>query len=140
MTEEFEPNIVAFCCWWCGYGVADLAGDSKIEYPSNVKIVRVPCSGRVDSLLILHTFQSDADGVIVVGCQKENCHYVTGSEKMEQQIKKLKQVFDIIGLNGNRVETCFTSAAMAHEFAATVSEFTEKVRKIGPNPLRRFKL
>jgi len=109
-----------------------------MEYPSNAKIVRVPCSGRIDPLLVLHAFRNDADGVIVVSCRKENCHHVTGSERMRQQIKKLKRALDIIGLDGNRVDTCFVSSAMAFEFVATVSEFTEKVRRIGPNPLRRF--
>jgi coenzyme F420-reducing hydrogenase delta subunit len=138
MEKGFEPEIIAFCCSWCGYGAADLAGDSRIEYPSNVKIVRVPCSGRVDSLLILQTFRDEADGVIVVGCQKDCCHNVTGSRRAEQRVKKLKKALDNVGLNGKRVETCFLSAAMAHELAAKLSEFTESVRKLGPSPLRRL--
>jgi len=134
--EAFEPVIVAFCCWWCSYGAADLAGTSKLDYPTNVRIVRVPCSGRVGPMHVLHAFQRGADGVIVAGCLKEQCHYVDGNLRSEKRVLILKRILEDLGLSEKRLEMIFVSAAMAPEFVRLVTDFSNQVRELGPSPLR----
>jgi coenzyme F420-reducing hydrogenase delta subunit len=136
--DEFEPSIVAFCCWWCAYGAADLAGMSKMDYPTNVRIVRVPCTGRVDVLHILKAFKEGADGVIVAGCLKDGgCHYVDGNMKAERRVSGLKRSLEAIGLGDQRLEMYFMSAGMPEKFVQSVTQFTETIRKLGPSPLGR---
>lgn len=137
MSEEFKPVIIAFCCWWCGYGAADLAGLSKMDYPVNVRIIRVPCSGRVDPLHILDAFSKGADGVMVVGCLKDGgCHYIDGNMKAEKRILKLKKQLDSIGFGGDRLEMYFMSAGEPDKFVKAAREFYERIKGLGPNPLR----
>ena len=131
----FEPKIVAFCCNWCSYAAADLAGVSRMQYPSNVRIIRVPCSGKVDIMYVLKAFELGADGVFVAGCLPDQCHYLTGNFYARDRIEKLKKDLEAVGLGG-RLDMYFISAAMAKEFANTCNEFTERIRKLGPSPLR----
>lgn len=136
--KEFEPAIVAFCCWWCAYGAADLAGTSKLHYPPNVRIVRTPCTGRIDPLHVLKAFQEGADGVIVAGCLKDGgCHYVDGNMKAEKRINALKKSLESVGLGRSRLEMYFMSAGMPDKFVECVTDFTERIQKLGPNPLTR---
>ncbi|MEM2906236.1 MAG: hydrogenase iron-sulfur subunit [Candidatus Bathyarchaeia archaeon] len=132
----FEPKILAFCCWWCSYGAADLAGTSKMEYPTNVRIVRVPCTGRVDPLHILEAFSRGADGVLVAGCLKDGCHYVDGNIKAEARVMGLKKKLKAVGLGDERLEMYFMSAAQSDRFVQSVTEFTERIAKLGPSPLK----
>ena len=134
---EFEPKVLAICCWWCSYGAADLAGTSKMEYPTNVRIVRVPCTGRVDPVHVLRAFNNGADGVIVAGCLKDGCHYVDGNIKAEARVMNLKRKLKAIGLGDERLEMYFMSAAQSDRFVQAVTEFTERTAKLGPTPLRR---
>jgi F420-non-reducing hydrogenase iron-sulfur subunit len=135
---NFEPSIVAFCCWWCAYGAADLAGISKLDYPTNVRIVRVPCTGRIDPLHILKAFQEGADGVIVAGCLKDGgCHYVDGNMKAERRVNRLKRSLEAVGLGDRRLEMYFMSAGMPDKFVQSVTQFTEEIQKLGPSPLGR---
>lgn len=134
---NFEPRILAICCWWCSYGAADLAGTSKMEYPTNVRIVRVPCTGRVDPVHVLRAFNNGADGVIVAGCLKDGCHYVDGNIKAEARVMNLKRKLKAIGLGDERLEMYFMSAAQSDRFVQAVTEFTERTAKLGPTPLRR---
>lgn len=136
--KQFEPVIVAFCCWWCAYGAADLAGTSKLDYPTNVRIIRVPCSGRVEPQFILRAFQNEADGVIVAGCLEGGCHYVDGNVKAKKRIESLKKALDAIGLSGDRLEFYLMSSAMSDKFIEAMTEFTERIRRLGESPLRMW--
>jgi len=136
--KDFEPVIVAFCCWWCAYGAADLAGSSKMDYPTNIRIVRVPCSGRVDPLHILHAFKEGADGVMVAGCLKDGgCHYIDGNMKAEKRVLQLKKQLESVGFGGDRLEIYFMSAGEPDKFVKAATEFYERIKKLGPNPLKK---
>jgi len=133
---EFEPKIIAFCCNWCSYGAADLAGSLRMSYPPNVKIIRVPCSGRVDPILILTALELGIDGVLVTGCQKGECHYVNGNYRAEERVNFLKRLIEKLGLEPERLEIRFMSASEPDMFSESATIFTETVRKLGPNLLR----
>ena len=137
MTEsEFEPKIVGFLCNWCSYAGADLAGVSRIQYPPNLRILRVMCSGRVDPVFILEAFRSGADGVLVAGCHPGDCHYLTGNYKAENRVLMLKRVLEQLGLESERLRLEWVSASEGERFAEIVKDMTEEVRKLGPSPLR----
>ena len=133
----FEPRIVSFCCHYCSYGAADLAGSSKMPYPINVEIIRVPCSGRVDPLHVLHAFEEGADGVMVTGCLTEQCHFVTGNIHAEKRMAKLVKWLEAIGLGG-RLEFQLMSAGMAQKWVNTTHSFFDQIKKLGPNPLSKI--
>ncbi len=135
-AEEFQPKIVAFTCTWCGYPSANLAGVNKIQYPPNVRIVRVMCSGSVEPSVIMDAFEHGADGVIVIGCLMDNCHYVSGNKKAQERIDALKELFDIMGLDARRLRTEWINASERYRFAKSVTEFVDEVRALGPLPLR----
>ena len=138
MTEEtFEPEIVAFACHYCAYAAADLAGVMRLSYPANVKIVKLPCTGRLDPLYVLQAFERGADGVFVAGCLEGNCHYINGNIQAKKRIKFLKRVLDEVGLGGERVEMYNMSSAEGPRFAQVATEMTERIRRLGPNPLGR---
>ncbi|MCJ2532865.1 MAG: hydrogenase iron-sulfur subunit [Candidatus Thermoplasmatota archaeon] len=141
MAEEkgadFEPNIIAFTCTWCGYPSANLAGVNKIEYPPNVKIIRVMCSGSVEPGVIMDAFEHGAHGVIVIGCLMDNCHYVSGNVKTQERIDALKELFDILGLDSKRLRTEWINASERTKFAESVNEFVEEVRALGPIPMKK---
>ena len=134
--DSFSPCIVDFCCWWCGYGAADLAGATNMIYPSNVKVVRVPCLGRVDDVLVMQTLNQGADGVMLTGCLESNCHHMDGSRRANARIAELKEMLKTVGLEG-RVQIYLMTAAMADEYAKSVREFTDAIGKLGPNPLAK---
>jgi len=134
-AEDFEPTILCFACQWCSYGAADLAGVSRIQYPPNIRILRVPCSGRVDVLHILKAFQSGADGVIVTGCHIGDCHYIDGNVKAKDRIRVLKKSLSVLGIDSERLELGFASSSEGQKFATMMTDFVEKIRKLGPNPL-----
>ena len=132
---EFEPKIIGFLCNWCSYAGADLAGVSRIQYPPNIRIIRVMCSGRVDPVIILEMFANGADGVIVTGCHPGDCHYVEGNLYEERKIKMLKKLVPLTGLEPDRLRLEWVSAAEGQRFAQIVTEFTEQIRKLGPSPV-----
>ncbi|MGB2826301.1 MAG: hydrogenase iron-sulfur subunit [Thermoplasmata archaeon] len=134
---DFEPEIIAFTCTWCGYPSANLAGVNKIEYPPNVKIIRVMCSGSVEPGVIMDAFEHGAHGVIVIGCLMDNCHYVSGNVKAQERIDALKELFDIVGLDSRRLRTEWINASERTKFAKAVSEFVEEVRALGPIPMKK---
>ena len=119
------PNIVAFLCNWCGYAGADLAGVSRFQYPTSVKIIRVMCSGRVDPVFILKALENGADGVLVCGCHIGDCHYLTGNLKAEKRVETTKTLLESIGINPDRLRLEWVSASEGGKFAAVVKEFTE---------------
>ena len=133
---EFEPNIIGFLCNWCSYAGADLAGTSRLKYPANVKTIRVMCSGRVDPVYILEALKKGADGVLIAGCHPGDCHYQSGNYKANRRMKLLKKMLEELGLEPDRVKFSYISASEGKEFADLISEMTETIRKLGPNPIK----
>jgi F420-non-reducing hydrogenase iron-sulfur subunit len=129
---NFEPNIVAFLCNWCSYAGADLAGTSRMEYPPNVKIIRVMCSGRVNPMFVINALQEGADGVLIGGCHPGDCHYVQGNYFARRRMAVLKKLLDYIGFDERRVRMTWVSAAEGKKFADVIKEVTEDIRKLGP--------
>ncbi len=134
--EAFEPNILAFCCNWCSYAGADLAGVSRMQYPHAVKIIRVMCSGRVEPSFILEAIEEGVDGVIITGCHIGDCHYVSGNEKAEKRAKMISELLEILGVGSDRFRIEWISASEGAKFAQTMNEFTEHITQLGPNPLK----
>jgi heterodisulfide reductase subunit D len=132
--SEFEPKIVGFLCNWCGYAGADLAGTSRLSYPTNVRIIRVMCSGRVEPAFILNAFENGADGVLVAGCHPGDCHYRSGNQHAEKRIEKTKKLLDVLGIGSDRLRLEWISAAEGEKFASVIKDFTEKLRVKGPSP------
>jgi coenzyme F420-reducing hydrogenase delta subunit/predicted transcriptional regulator len=132
---EFEPKIIGFLCNWCSYAGADLAGVSRIQYPSNIRVVRVMCSGRIDPIIPLEVFMEGADGVIVLGCHPGDCHYSEGNLYEERKIKMLKKLIGLTGFEPDRLRLEWVSASEGQRFAKIVTEFTEQIRRLGPSPL-----
>jgi F420-non-reducing hydrogenase iron-sulfur subunit len=134
---EFEPKIVGFLCNWCAYAGADLAGVSRIQYPPNVRIVRVMCSGRVHPAFILEAFRSGADGVLVAGCHlPSDCHYISGNFKAHRRIMMLKKLLPQFGIEHERLRIEWVSASEGDKFATVIKDMTEEIKKLGPSPLR----
>lgn len=131
--KEFVPNIVAFCCNWCSYAGADLAGSSRLTYPANVKIVRVPCSCRVNPTFVLKAFQRGADGVILCGCHPGDCHYVTGNYYTRRRMALLFGFLDYLGIEKERTRVEWVSAAEGAKFSAVMNDFVKQVTALGEN-------
>ena len=136
MSEQFEPRIVGFLCNWCSYAGADLAGTSRIPYPTNIRIIRVPCSGRVDPLFVLKAFQEGADGVLVAGCHPGDCHYGEGNYHARRRYALMHRFLDFVGIEADRLRIDWVSASEGARFAQVVTELTERVRELGPIVLR----
>ena len=130
--QEFEPNIIGFLCNWCSYAGADLAGTSRMQYPPNVKIIRVMCSGRINPMFVVNALQQGADGVLIGGCHPGDCHYSQGNYLARRRITILKNLLEFLGIEPERVRMTWVSAAEGRKFAEVVEEITEDVRKIGP--------
>jgi F420-non-reducing hydrogenase iron-sulfur subunit len=135
-NEQFEPEIVAFSCHYCAYAAADLAGVMRLQYPPNIKIVKLPCSGTVDILYILKAFEQGADGVFVAGCLKGGCHFVEGNLRAEKRVARARNILDKVGLGKDRLEMFFMSSAEGGRFSEVAREMTEKIRKLGPSPIK----
>lgn len=131
----FEPRIVGLLCNWCSYAGADLAGVSRIQYPTNIRIIRVMCSGRVDPVIVLETLINGADGVLVTGCHPGDCHYIVGNLHAERKFRMLKKLIALTGLEQGRLRLEWVSASEGARFADLVKEFTEQIRKLGPSPI-----
>ena len=131
-----ELKIVAFLCNWCSYAGADLAGTSRISYPPNIRAIRVMCSGRVDPAFVIRAFETGADGVLVGGCHPGDCHYVSGNLKAEKRMETTKKLLKLLGLKSERLRLEWISTSEGGKFADVVKDFTEELRKIGPNPLK----
>ena len=135
-TNGFNPDIVAFCCRHCAYAAADLAGSMRLDYPTSIKVVELPCTGKLDVLYVLRAFEQGADGVYQVACPMGNCHHVRGNERGLARIQRAKQILDEIGLGGERLDMFFMSGSQGQTFAMAAQTMTERVRKLGPNPLK----
>jgi coenzyme F420-reducing hydrogenase delta subunit len=134
--ESFEPVIVAFCCHYCAYTAADMAGSQRLPYPANVKIVRVPCTGKVDALHIVKAFEKGADGVYVAGCLEGDCHFKNGNDKAARRVDYVKEYLEEIGIESERLMMVRMSAGMGARFAQVATEMTEKIRRLGPSPIK----
>jgi len=133
VSNEWEPNLVVFCCNWCSYAGADLAGVSRFQYPPNIRIIRVMCSGRVDPTFLLKALKDGADGVLLSGCHIGDCHYITGNEYTDERFKKLHDIIITqLGIDEERVRLEWVSASEGKRWAEVVTEFTNKIKKLGP--------
>ena len=131
--NDFVPKIVAFCCNWCSYAGADLAGSSRLSYPASVKIIRVPCSCRVNPTFVLKAFQQGADGVILCGCHPGDCHYVTGNYYTRRRMALLFSFLEYLGIERDRMRVEWVSAAEGARFSQVMNDFVEKVTALGEN-------
>jgi F420-non-reducing hydrogenase iron-sulfur subunit len=129
--SEFEPKIVAFVCNWCTYAGADLAGTNRTKYASNVKIIRFPCTGRIDFMLLMKAFENGADGVIVSGCHPNDCHYTSGNFHARRRWIIFRSLLDFIGFDTDRITFSWISAAEGNKWAQIVDEVTEKIKSKG---------
>ena len=132
MSEAFEPKIVAFLCNWCSYAGADLAGVSRLQYPPNIRVVRVPCSGRINPLFILAALQNGADGVLVSGCHPGDCHYLSGNLVARRKFNTIKDLLAYVGIEPGRVQFSWVSASEGGRFSELVRQVSEDVRRLGP--------
>lgn len=133
---EYEPLIVAFLCNWCSYAGADLAGMSRMEYPANIRVIRVMCSSRVDPAHVLYALKKGADGVLVSGCHPGDCHYINGNHRAKHRIVLLKELLRQMGVEPERVKIDWVSASEGERFTRIVKEFVEELKRLGPNPLK----
>jgi len=129
---SWEPKIIAFLCNWCSYAGADLAGTSRIQYPPNIRVIRVPCSGRVDPLLIVKALQMGADGVLVAGCHPGDCHYISGNLIARRRFALLKRLLEYVGVEEGRVSFAWVSASEGGKFSDVVGEVVGRVKALGP--------
>ncbi len=134
--SAFEPNIVGFLCNWCSYAGADLAGVSRIQYPTNMRVIKVMCSGRVEPGMVLELLKAGADGVIITGCHVGDCHYISGNLHTKRKYALLQKLLAKTGLEPQRIRLEWNSASEGQRFANLVKEFTEQVRAVGPTPLK----
>ena len=134
--QTFEPEITAFYCIYCGFMAADTAGALGVQYPANVKFVRLPCTGKTDIRYVLEAFEQGADGVYVVACPIGNCHHVRGNERGRARVQRAREILEEVGLEGERLGMFFMSGSQAQTFAAAAHTMTERIRKLGPNPLK----
>lgn len=136
-SPAFEPKIVAFCCYYCAYSAADLAGSMRLQYPPNVRLIEVPCSGRVDPALLLRALEEGADGVYVAGCMEGDCHFQRGNIRAKKRAGAVKKLLEQVGWEPERVEMYNVPASDGARFAQIAREFTERIRQLGPNPVRQ---
>jgi len=135
-VEEYKPTIVAFCCQWCSYAAADLAGSMRLQYPPNIKIIRVPCTGRVDIIHMLRAFELGADGVFLSGCLVGDCHFLRGNIRAAKRVESAKEILRSIGTDPSRLEMYYNSSAMGPQFAERCREFTKRIIELGPSGRR----
>lgn len=134
-TESFYPKIIAFCCYYCAYSAADLAGSLRLQYPPTVRMIEQPCSGKVDIRLLLQAFEDGADGVYVAGCMDGDCHFLKGNIRAKKRVNAAKKILDQVGVGGERLEIFNLSGSMGPRFAEIANEMTERILRLGPNPL-----
>ncbi len=130
---EYEPKIVAFLCNWCSYAGADLAGIGRIQYPPNIRVIRIPCSGRINPLFIIKALRYRADAVLTSGCHPGDCHYISGNFVARRKFALLKELLEYVGYDEGRVNFSWVSAAEGGRFAEVIKNVTEKAKELGPN-------
>jgi len=135
MSEGFEPRILAFCCKYCAYAAADLAGSMRLSYPANIKIIQIPCTGRIDIVHLLRAIEDGADGVYVAGCLEGDCHFVTGNLRARKRVAYVKKTLQELRIEPERVEMFNLSSAMGPRFAEIAIEMADRIKKLGPTPV-----
>jgi coenzyme F420-reducing hydrogenase delta subunit len=133
---EFEPKIAAFCCHYCAYAAADLAGSMRLQYPPNVRVIRLLCTGKTDPLFFLKAFEGGADGVFVAACLEGNCHFLEGNLRAKKRVQYTQKLLDEVGIGGQRLELFNMSAGEGARFAAAAREMTARIKALGPSPVR----
>lgn len=137
--SEFEPKIIAFACNWCTYAAADIAGTSRLQYPANVRIIRVMCSGMVDPIYALKAFEGGADGVLIAGCHHQDCHYLNGPDKCDVMFERLRRMTHTLGLEDGRLRRELISTSEGVIFAGVIEEMVAQLKKLGPSPFKKEK-
>ena len=132
---EFEPKLLGFLCKWCSYAGADLTGTSRKKYPANIRIIKIPCSGRIDPLFILKALRMGFDGVLVSGCHPGDCHYQTGNYRARRRMAITKKFLEYMGVEPQRIQASWVSASEGGKFAEVVTDVTKELKEIGPNRL-----
>ena len=135
--DSYSPKVLGFLCQWCSYSGADLAGAMRLQYPPEIRIILVPCTGRIDLLHLLQAFEAGADTVFVSGCHEGDCHYLAGNFHARKRVGRLKEILQGVGLEPERVEMFHVSASEGPKFAAIAQEMTKRAYELGPNPVRR---
>jgi len=136
MKEEFIPHIIAYCCTYCAYSAADLAGSMRIEYPANINIIRVPCTGKVDIIYLLKAIENGADGVYVAGCLEGECHFLKGNIRAKKRMGYAKKLLEDTGINPKRIAMYNLSSSQGRRFAEIAVEMNEKIKVLGPSPVK----
>jgi coenzyme F420-reducing hydrogenase delta subunit len=137
VNGDWKPEILAFCCNYCAYAAADLAGSRRMQYPANVRVMHVPCTGKIEMENILSAFEKGIDGVLIAGCLEGGCHFLEGNLRAKKRSEYLREMLDQIGVGRDRLRMVNLSAAMAPTFVERVKEIVEAVKGLGPNPLRK---
>ena len=135
-ADSFEIRIVAFCCHYCAYAAADLAGSMRLQYPTNIRIIRTPCTGKLEIEYFMRAFENGIDGVLVAGCEEGSCHFVEGNLMAKRRVIHARELLSESGIESERLRMVNISAAMGARFAETVDFMVETVGKLGPNPVR----
>ena len=130
--SEWEPKIIGFLCNWCSYTGADLAGTSRLQYPPNIRIIKVMCSGRVNPQFVLKAFQEGADGVLVSGCHPGDCHYIEGNYHAKRKLTLTTDLMEFMGVDPKRFQVSWVSASEGKKFAEVVTKFTAQIKELGP--------
>ncbi len=133
---EEEPLLLAFCCHFCAYAAADMAGSMRLQYPSNVRVLRLPCTGKLEVDYLLAAFERGVDGVMVAGCLEGGCHFLEGNLRARRRVERAKQILGEVGIEPERLEMFNLSSAEGPRFAEISTLMTERLRKLGPSPLR----
>jgi len=132
-----KPVILAFCCHYCAYAAADMAGSMRLQYPSNVRVLRFPCTGKIEENHILAAFERGVDGVMVAGCLEGGCHFLEGNLRARKRVERAKKILDETGVDSRRLEMFNLSSAEGPRFAEIVGEMSARIEPLGPSPLRR---
>lgn len=130
--NDYEPQIVAYCCNFCAFAAADLAGAMRLQYPANVRIIKLPCSGKIDAIVLLKAFEDGADGAFVAGCLEGECHFLEGNLRAKKKVAYVKRLLAEVQIEPERVEMFNLSSAMGGRFAEIVEEMTKRIKKLGP--------
>lgn len=138
--SEFEPKIVAFCCHFCAFAAADLAGAMRLQYPPNVRIIKLPCTGKVDAIHLMKAFEDGADGVFVAGCLEGECHYLEGNLRAKKRVAYVRRLLAEVEIEPERLEMFNLSSAMGGRFAEIVKEMTDRVTELGPTFISQQKV
>jgi coenzyme F420-reducing hydrogenase delta subunit len=137
VDPDFEPEIIVFACHYCAYAAADLAGSMRLQYPSNIRMIKLPCTGKLEVIHLLRAIEAGADGVYAAGCLEGECHYLKGNLWARKRVNHVKTLLEELGMEPERVEMYNMSSAMGAKFAEVATEFTNRIKELGPNPVKR---